>query len=78
MTDTTELDALLDDAKEQWHFWCISGTARGCYGNHYIKTAEKKVTKKDIDESFHNQSIRSFAVMGVSYLGYMTNEEFGW
>ena len=76
MSDTTELDALLDDAKEQWHFWCISqveNLANGGvkYENMFLRTHDKAITKNDL-------KLFKGAVMNVSYLGYMTNEEFGW
>lgn len=65
---------------EQWHFWCVAihrnAGMNTVSQNIYLRTKEKRVTKHDMKEI--EKPFGGMAVLSISYMGYMTNDEFGW
>lgn len=57
------------------HWWAIclithNGTSSEL-STEFISTNRQAVTKKDMEQ------VNAFAIVSVSYLGYMTEQEFG-
>jgi hypothetical protein len=60
---------------DSFHWWCLTVSGHTGRGNIYIQSNEKRLNSKTINEAC-KEMFDEFIVDCISYLGYMTNEEW--
>jgi hypothetical protein len=61
---------------DSFHWWCLTVTGETGRGNIFLQSSEKRLNSKTIHKACQEMFVGEYIVDCISYLGYMTNEEW--